>query len=117
MAVQSWTYADEVMAVFTDLSNPIAAGSNIPNAFSPNGDGNNDRFKPLGSGAFAGDFQMSIWNRWGQEVYRSTDPTSDGWDGKFNGQDAPTGVYAYIISYKNIYGESKIVKDNVTLTR
>ncbi|MCC6371628.1 MAG: gliding motility-associated C-terminal domain-containing protein [Bacteroidia bacterium] len=117
VAVQSWSFDDEVLAVFTDVTSPLTSGSNIPNAFSPNGDGNNDWFKPLGSAAYVTDYQLTIWNRWGQEVFRSTDPTGAGWDGNYNGQQALTGVYAYVITYKNIYGESKIVKDNLTLTR
>ena len=60
---------------------------------------------------------MTIWNRWGQEVYRSTDPNSQGWDGKFNGTDAAVGVYAYIISYRDVNGGDQLLKGNVTLTR
>jgi gliding motility-associated-like protein len=109
---------DDVVAVFTDAQNDIASGENgnLPTGFTPNGDGLNDNFRPLGSGEFARDFQMTIWNRWGQEVYRSVDPTL-GWDGTFKGQQAITGVYAYIITYKNVFGENKLVKGNVTLTR
>jgi len=88
----------------------------MPTGFTPNGDGINDLFQPLGAAVFSKDFDMSIWNRWGQEVYRSTDPTK-GWDGNFKGQPAITGVYAYVISYKNYYNESKILKGNLTLLR
>jgi gliding motility-associated-like protein len=110
---------DDVVAVFTDKTNELAyegEGANIPTGFTPNGDGLNDDFKPLGSGEFAMDYEMTIWNRWGQEVFRSVDPHV-GWDGYFKGQAAITGVYAYIIKYRNVYGESKLVKGNVTLTR
>jgi hypothetical protein len=40
-----------------------------------------------------------------------------GWDGNFNGAQAQTGVYAYYITYKNVYNELKTVKGNVTLVR
>lgn len=103
---------EDVVAVFTDKLNDIT----MPTAFTPNGDNNNDVFRPLGSALYAKDFDMSIWNRWGQEVYRSTDPTK-GWDGTSRGQDALTGVYAYVITYKNSYNESKILKGNLTLLR
>lgn len=109
----------DVVAVFTDKRNDIAGtgeNANVPTGFTPNGDGINDDFRPLGSAEYATDYQMTIWNRWGQEVFRSIDPLN-GWDGKFRGQDALTGVYAYMISYRNIYNESKMVKGNVTLTR
>ncbi|MEI6020724.1 MAG: gliding motility-associated C-terminal domain-containing protein [Bacteroidota bacterium] len=111
---------DDVTAVFTDKSKDISNSGdnpNIPTGFTPNGDGRNDYFKPLGSAEFVSEYQMSIWNRWGQEVYRSVDPNDLGWDGNFSGQMAITGVYAYVITYKNVYGESKLLKGNVTLTR
>jgi gliding motility-associated-like protein len=108
-----------VVAVFTDKRNGINnsdENANVPNGFTPNGDGINDIFRPLGSSEFVSEFEMTVWNRWGQEVFRSTDPLN-GWDGKFKGQDAQSGVYAYIINYKSIYKELKMVKGNVTLTR
>ncbi|MBL7912919.1 MAG: gliding motility-associated C-terminal domain-containing protein [Bacteroidia bacterium] len=103
---------DEVIAVFTDKKNDVI----MPTGFSPNGDGNNDMFSPVGSALFTKDFDFRIWNRWGQEVFRSTDPTV-GWDGYYSGQQAITGVYAYLITYKNIFNEPKILKGNVTLVR
>ncbi|MDO9001613.1 MAG: gliding motility-associated C-terminal domain-containing protein [Bacteroidota bacterium] len=104
--------SENVVAVFTDKKNDVI----MPTGFSPNGDGNNDMFMPLGSALFAREYDFRIWNRWGQEVFRSTDPTQ-GWDGYFKGQQAITGVYAYLITYKNIFNESKLLKGNVTLVR
>lgn len=104
--------SDNVVAVFTDKKGDVT----MPSGFTPNGDGINDLFQPLGSAIFSKSFDMSVWNRWGQEVYRSTDPTS-GWDGYYKGQEAPTGVYAYLITYKNIFDESKMLKGNLTLIR
>lgn len=104
--------AEEVLAVFTD----ITADVDLPTGFTPNGDGMNDDFKPLGSALYTSEYDFRIWNRWGQEVFRSTDPTF-GWDGNFHGQPSQTGVYAYVITYKNVFGESKIKKGNVTLVR
>ena len=65
---------------------------------------------------FSKEYDFRVWNRWGQEVFRSTDP-AQGWDGNYNGQPSMTGVYAYLITYKNIYNEAKILKGNVTLVR
>ncbi|MBA3679666.1 MAG: gliding motility-associated C-terminal domain-containing protein, partial [Bacteroidetes bacterium] len=107
-----YNQGDHIVAVFTDKTKDIE----MPTGFSPNGDNNNDIFMPLGSSAFSSDFDFRVWNRWGQEVFRSTDPTL-GWDGNFKGQPAVTGVYAFVITYKNIYNESKILKGNVTLVR
>ncbi|MDP1799840.1 MAG: gliding motility-associated C-terminal domain-containing protein, partial [Bacteroidota bacterium] len=108
----AYNQPDEVIAVFTDKTTDVI----MPTGFSPNGDGNNDFFSPVGSAFFTTDFDFRIWNRWGQEVFRSTDP-SVGWDGYYSGQQAITGVYAYLITYKNIYNEPKILKGNVTLVR
>jgi gliding motility-associated-like protein len=104
--------ADEVLAVFTD----ITADVDLPTGFTPNGDGMNDDFKPLGSALYTSEYDFRIWNRWGQEVFRSTDPKF-GWDGNYEGKEAQTGVYAYVITYKNVFGENKIKKGNVTLIR
>jgi gliding motility-associated-like protein len=109
----------EVVAVFTDKRNeiiPTGGDANVPSGFTPNGDGNNDIFRPLGASEYVSEFQMTIWNRWGQEVFRSVDPLV-GWDGNYKSGMSPTGVYAYVITYRNIYGEAKVVKGNVTLTR
>jgi gliding motility-associated-like protein len=104
--------AEEVIAVFTD----VTADVDLPTGFTPNGDGRNDEFKPLGSALYTSEYDFRIWNRWGQEVFRSTEP-SYGWDGTYQGQPAQTGVYAYVITYKNVFGEAKIKKGNVTLVR
>jgi gliding motility-associated-like protein len=103
---------EEVLAVFTDITNDI----DMPTGFSPNGDGNNDTFKPQGSALYSHEYEMRIYSRWGQEVFRSTDPTV-GWDGYYENKQSQTGVYAYVITYKNVFNEAKIKKGNVTLIR
>jgi gliding motility-associated-like protein len=103
---------DEIIAVFTDKKSDIA----LPTGFTPNADGINDIFAPLGPARFSKEFEFRIWNRWGQEVFRSGEPTK-GWDGTFENSPAQTGVYAYLITYKDAYSESKILKGNVTLIR
>jgi gliding motility-associated-like protein len=69
----------------------------LPNAFSPNLDGKNDIFKPVSQG-FLTTYQIQIFNRWGQQVYESSDP-STGWDGTFNGNVCPDDLYVYIVRY------------------
>jgi gliding motility-associated-like protein len=115
----SYFKVDDVIAVFTDKSSDLLAtgeNANVPTGFTPNGDGINDVFKPLGSARFTSEYDFAIWSRWGEEVFRTTNPDT-GWDGNYKGQQAVTGVYAYVISYKNIYGETKFLKGNITLTR
>jgi gliding motility-associated-like protein len=70
----------------------------IPNAFTPDGDGNNDEFKVKGEGLSIVDFRLSIFDRWGGQVFESKD-VEKGWDGKKNGKDCPGGVYVYKIVF------------------
>ncbi len=66
----------------------------IPSAFSPNGDGNNDIFIPVQAGVKEV-IRFDIYNRWGQLVF-STEQTNSGWDGSFNGKMQPIGIYNYV---------------------
>lgn len=68
----------------------------IPNAFSPNGDGLNDRFRVLNVAACPSleRFSFSIYNRWGELVYQTNDVYA-GWDGTWKGQPAELGTYVY----------------------
>jgi gliding motility-associated-like protein len=77
----------------------------IPDIFSPNGDGNNDVLYVRGFGL--GRIEFVIYNRWGQEVFRSNDQRK-GWDGTFNGQPATSGSYFY--SFRGFAGETVLEK-------
>jgi gliding motility-associated-like protein len=68
----------------------------VPNAFTPNDDGKNDVFMP--EGTFVGDFEMWIYDRWGNMIFKSTSVTQ-GWDGKANGGSklAQQDVYVWKI--------------------
>ncbi|MFY0594424.1 gliding motility-associated C-terminal domain-containing protein [Roseivirga sp.] len=68
----------------------------IPTAFSPNNDNTNDVFAPVTDCAIR--FSMQIYNKWGAVIY-STEDVNSGWDGTFEGQDAPSGKYSYVIFY------------------
>jgi gliding motility-associated-like protein len=72
----------------------------VPNAFSPNGDGINDNFKIIfpHSTFNLQHSTLSIFNRWGEEIFKSTDITQ-GWDGKKNGNPCQGGVYVYKIVF------------------
>jgi gliding motility-associated-like protein len=70
----------------------------IPNAFTPNGDGLNDIFKPV-TFCPVTDYHMLIYNRWGEKLFESND-ISTGWDGRKNGNLCPGDTYVYMISYK-----------------
>jgi gliding motility-associated-like protein len=72
----------------------------FPNAFTPNGDGLNDEFKPVTNYIDIQYFSLSIFNRWGALVYQTND-LSKGWDGTFNGEYCQAGAYVYKIAYSN----------------
>jgi gliding motility-associated-like protein len=86
----------------------------IPNAFTPNNDGNNDIFRVRSN--FIDEMELIIYNRWGQEVFRTTDKNG-GWDGTFNGQELAPDAYAYYLSVLCINAETYKKKGNVSLLR
>ena len=85
----------------------------IPNSFTPNGDSRNDTFSL--NGFSTGGYSMNVFNRWGQEVFRSSGDY-DEWDGTFLGKDAPAGVYTYLFRVKNDASQ-KPYTGTVTLIR
>lgn len=72
----------------------------VPSAFTPNGDGRNDRFKIIPVGIAQIRF-FNIMNRWGQVIYSSKNP-ADGWDGTVNGIPQPAGTYIWIVAGRTI---------------
>lgn len=86
----------------------------IPNIFSPNGDGTNDIFKVFAGGGVE-DFECWVYNRWGQLIFES-DNVDDAWDGTYNGVDAPSEVYYYLIRFR-VGGQDIEEKGDVTLVR
>lgn len=91
---------------------------NIPNSFSPNGDGLNDYFIPrqlLSSGVIG--FSMKIFNRWGELIYATTAVDGRGWDGKYGGKDQPTGVFVYLIEAQWENNFRNTFQGNVSLLR
>ena len=86
----------------------------IPNTFTPNGDGVNDKVYVRGFGIAQMNFR--IYNRWGQLVFESGSPAY-GWDGTFKGVLQPMDVYAYTLIVQ--YGDGTVVnkKGDITLIR
>jgi gliding motility-associated-like protein len=89
----------------------------IPNAFSPNGDGLNDRFYPYvnASRGFTIEF-FSVFNRFGERVFHTTTPL-DGWDGYYKGKKCDLGIYFYQCRVRFIDGEIVNHKGDVSLLR
>jgi gliding motility-associated-like protein len=91
---------------------------NIPNVFTPNADGLNNCFFPtnlLTAGLTS--FKMRIFNRWGNEVFYTTNLNSKGWDGNYGNKPQPIGTYIYQIDIIMKNGERGSYHGNVTLLR
>jgi gliding motility-associated-like protein len=86
----------------------------MPSAFSPNGDGENDCYQPLGN--CIDEVLFRIYSRWGEVIFETTDKNAC-WDGSFKGKDLNTGVYTYTVSAKLYNGEEVELKGNVSLFR
>ncbi len=88
----------------------------LPNAFSPNGDGINDVYKVKSGYESIVSFKGTIFNRWGKKIFEWTDIDS-GWDGQINGSPAHEGVYYCIIQAKGADGINYNLKRDVNLLR
>jgi gliding motility-associated-like protein len=86
----------------------------IPTAFSPNGDGRNDRFNVLCGELLS--FHMEIYNRWGQPVFY-TSTIGHSWDGTYNGRICDAGTYYYFVKLRCLKGDEIFRKGDVTLVR
>ncbi|MBS1654148.1 MAG: gliding motility-associated C-terminal domain-containing protein, partial [Bacteroidetes bacterium] len=85
-----------------------------PSAFTPNGDGLNDFFGPIGK--VPDGYTMHIYNRYGQLVFRSNSIDYK-WNGRFNGKPEPSGVFVYLITYKDLQNQPKQQKGTLVLIR
>ena len=88
----------------------------VPTGFSPNGDGVNDLFGVLRHLNIEILHEFNVYNRWGQKVYATKD-LEGRWDGRFDGNDQPLGVFAWQARYKTYDGDVRTTNGNVTLIR
>lgn len=90
----------------------------MPGAFTPNGDGLNDLFRPIiEPDCPVNEYQMHIFNRWGERVYSGNDP-AQGWDGVQRGLPAEVGVYMYTVGFQGgTRGQRITRKGDVMLIR
>jgi gliding motility-associated-like protein len=94
----------------------------IPNAFSPNRDGVNDKFIPYAGFEVKAIKNLQVFDRWGGLIYSSPQSflpgdTSFGWDGSARGKDLPTGAYLYTMNVEFIDGETVLYSGDVMLMR
>ncbi|MFI5222141.1 MAG: gliding motility-associated C-terminal domain-containing protein [Bacteroidia bacterium] len=86
----------------------------VPNAFTPNGDGKNETFFPVGRNIKTLNFE--IYNRWGELLFETSE-INKGWDGTFQNNFVQPGVYFYKIIYTGMNEEVTLLKGNVTLVK
>lgn len=93
----------------------------LPNAFSPNDDGRNDRFQLFAAANVESVLSFQVFNRWGVQVFNasgcSPNDSTCGWDGDFNGKPAEMGIYLYAIQTQFIDGEVRAFEGEVLLIR
>lgn len=99
----SFTVIDNFGCIHHDTIHFIKAKSSydlwLPNTFTPNNDGLNDKFKPVGEGVT--EYEFLIFDRWGNLLFESRD-FSEAWEGRTSsGEIMPLGVYQYKLTYRN----------------
>jgi gliding motility-associated-like protein len=115
-----WTtlIADNIYGCPDSIGKRIVINGDVfyaPNAFTPNGDGLNDEFIPVGTFNHDFPFKMLIYNRWGVLVYETNSNLP--WDGKYQGEICLDGVYVWAVFYKALNGIDQTVRGKVTLIR
>lgn len=88
----------------------------IPSAFTPDGDGLNDLFRPARTGNYTL-MEMNVYDRWGKLVYHKEGNGRDGWDGTINGMPAAMGTYYYVFIFNDKNRVERLMKGDVTLIR
>jgi gliding motility-associated-like protein len=88
----------------------------VMDAFTPNGDGTNDRWIVSNGTACYTQVSVSVFNRYGGEVYKNANYQNN-WEGIYNGKPVADGTYYYVVTYKLINGHSITLKGDVTILR
>ncbi len=91
-------------------------GVHFPNSFTPNGDGRNDTFGPVGDLSFLMNYRLDIFNRWGQKVFSAQNPY-DKWDGKVKGIMGANESFVWMASYMLKGVTNSGLKGTITLLK
>lgn len=86
----------------------------VPNAFTPDGDGRNDTFRPWVNNINS--YRMQVFDRWGALIFESDDP-SNGWDGTKQGMSCPGEAYIWIIRFQTDDRQDEMMKGSVLLLK
>lgn len=88
----------------------------LPNAFTPNGDGINDVFRVKDGYQSIISFEASVYNRWGKKLYSWKD-LEGGWDGRSGGSDVPDGAYYLVVKARGADGRNYHIKKVINILR
>jgi gliding motility-associated-like protein len=90
----------------------------VPNAFSPNGDNQNDEFRPIGFVEGMQDYELKIWNRWGEIIFQTTE-YEEAWNGRKHNTQKPVqnGVYVFFLRFTDASGNEHTKRGYVFVTR
>ena len=114
LADTSGCIVSDVLTVIVENQQRVFA----PSAFSPNEDGQNDRFVLFSGPEVREIINLQIFNRWGALVYEAPIVQgTDGWDGTFKGQAAPTGIYLFVAEIRLTSGETQRISGDFLLMR
>lgn len=106
---------DDVSVIRCEDTLPITENNLfVPNAFSPNGDGNNDFLFVRGKNIV--ELNFAIYSRWGEKVFETIN-ISEGWDGTFRGEKMESAVFAYYLTLTYADGKTEVKKGNISLIR
>jgi len=97
------------------VSNELAVYA--PTAFTPNHDELNETFKVIVDGVDSESYTLVVYNRWGETVF-FTDDYDIEWDGRYEDEDeCPEGIYVWVLTFIDLYGNEHTQTGNVTLIR
>lgn len=88
----------------------------LPNAFTP-GHPPNEKFKPILAFIDLEGYSLAIFNKWGQLIFITENPSDDGWDGRFKGEYVPSDSYVYQLKYRTPQGQNLEKMGTVTVLR
>lgn len=99
----------------TDVSVVYDYTAYVPNVFTPNGDGLNDEFIPMYKGII--DYEIEIYNRWGEKVFQRNLGDKEHWNGMYDGKKASQDVYIFIANFQTYSGNLIEKKGHLSLLR
>jgi gliding motility-associated-like protein len=99
-----------------DKKCPTLDAKSLPEAFTPNEDNNNDIYVIYVVSDCLKEFNIQIFDRWGEKIYETIDPKIN-WDGKYNGKYLDTGIYIYQLTATTANGEKIKTKGSISLIK